>query len=427
MEFKAPRGTRDILPLEAARWWRLETCFQEICKLHGFEEVRTPIFEHTELFARSVGEESDIVSKEMYTFADRGGRNLTLRPEGTAPVVRAYLQGLASRPQPVKLFYFGPMFRYDRPQAGRYRQFHQLGAEIFGAGSPSADLEVILLCTSLFEHLEIIGLELQLNSVGCSRCRPAYREKLVSYLKPKIDLFCADCRRRHLINPLRVLDCKHQNCRQAADGAPRIHEHLCSECKDHFLALLRLLEKAGIPFRKNPYLVRGLDYYTRTAFEYVPSLIAESDSLGGGGRYDDLVEYCGGKPTPAVGVALGVERLLLAMNTTDPAVSRPGVFIAWATAEAEIEALCLARDLRSRGIPAEPELTGRSLKKQLRQAHRKGYLRVIIIGRRELEQGVITLRDMIDGSQQEYSRHQLLAEASSWGTGPEKIRSCHSE
>lgn len=417
MEYKAPRGTRDVLPSEAARWRRLEACFQEICELHGFEEIRTPIFEHTELFARSVGEESDIVSKEMYTFTDRGGRKLTLRPEGTAPVVRAYLQrGLASRPQPVKLFYFGPMFRYDRPQAGRYRQFHQLGAEMFGAGSPPADLEIISLCSSFLNRLGIAGVELQLNSVGCSRCRPAYREKLISYFKPRENLFCADCWRRHVANPLRVLDCKQQGCRQAVAGAPVIEQHLCRECKDHFLTLLRLLEKTGIPYRKNPYLVRGLDYYTRTAFEYVPSLEEESGSLGGGGRYDDLVEYCGGKPTPAVGVALGIERLLLAMDETDPAAARPGVFIACATEEAEAEALGLARELRSRGVAAELELTGRSLKGQLKQAHRKGYLQVIIIGQRELEQGVLTLRDMVSGSQQEYSRQELLAEAARWSS-----------
>ncbi len=418
MEFKAPRGTRDILPFEAVSWRRLENCFLEICKLYGFEEIRTPLFEPTDLFSRSVGEESDIVSKEMYTFTDRGGRKLTLRPEGTAPVVRAYIQrGLASGPQPVKLFYFGPMFRYDRPQAGRYRQFHQFGVELFGADSASADLEIISLCSGFFNRLGIEGLELQLNSVGCSRCRPAYREKLRAYLKPREDLFCADCQRRNRANPLRVLDCKQPGCRQAAAEAPLIEQHLCSECKDHFQTLLKLLETTGIPYRKNPCLVRGLDYYTRTAFEYVPSTGEEAGSLGGGGRYDDLVEYCGGKPTPAVGAALGVERILQSMGETESSSGGPGVFIACAPGETKAEALGLARELRFLGVPAETELTARSLKGQLKQAHRKGYRRVIIIGREEMEKGVLTLRDMAGGSQQEYARKELLAEAARWGTG----------
>ncbi|NMA92464.1 MAG: histidine--tRNA ligase [Firmicutes bacterium] len=421
MEFRAPRGTRDILPSEIGRWQHLESCFQELCRLHGFEEIRTPLFEHTELFSRSVGEESDIVSKEMYTFLDRGGRQVTLRPEGTAPVVRAYLQrGLASQPQPVKLYYYGPMFRYDRPQAGRYRQFHQVGVEMYGAGTPAADLEVISLCTSFFNRLGVNGAELQLNSVGCSRCRPPYRERLVSFLKPREELLCADCRRRHRENPLRVLDCKRPGCRRAITGAPLLAEYLCRECSEHFLALLRLLDRSNIPYRENPYLVRGLDYYTRTAFEFVPREGNDSGSLGGGGRYDDLVEYCGGPATPAVGVALGVERILLAMGEPEGDRYSPGVYIACAPGEeeAEVEALSLARELRDLGVVAEPELTGRSLRGQLKLANRKGYRRVIIIGPRELEQGLFTLRDMVGGSQREYSRSDLLAEVTRPVSGP---------
>ncbi|HPZ65730.1 MAG TPA: histidine--tRNA ligase, partial [Bacillota bacterium] len=312
MAFKAPRGTRDILPDEASRWEFLENSFRERCRLYGFQEIRTPIFEHTELFVRSVGESSDIVSKEMYTFHDRSGRSLTLRPEGTAAVVRAYLEnGLHEKPHPVKLYYFGPMFRYDRPQAGRYRQFHQFGLELFGSPQPSADVEIMALSYDMLRSLPLPEFRLELNSVGCRECRPGYRERLREYLRFREEELCPDCSRRYRENPLRVLDCKKPECKDLSAGAPLLTQSLCPQCAGHLARVRELLERLELPYVLNPRLVRGLDYYTRTAFEFVAPELGAQASLGGGGRYDALVEECGGPPTPGVGVAFGLERIIL--------------------------------------------------------------------------------------------------------------------
>ncbi|MEW5785978.1 MAG: aspartate--tRNA ligase [Bacillota bacterium] len=409
MDYKAPRGTRDILPVEAGQWQSLEARFKKFCALYGFGEIRTPLFEHTELFARHVGEESDIVSKEMYTFNDRSGRKLTLRPEGTAAVARSYLEhNLKDVPQPVKLYYLGPMFRYDRPQAGRYRQFHQFGLELFGASHPAADAEIIDFSYKFVKSLGIENITLELNSVGCLACRPRFREKLLSFLNPLAERLCVDCRRRFTENPLRVLDCKEESCRGLVEGAPSLNDHLCDPCSAHFAELQLLLARLSIPFNLNPRLVRGLDYYTRTAFELDAHSGSAQGSLCGGGRYDHLVEHCGGPQTPGVGVAFGVERLLLA---ADPAELKwdetAPVFIATAGEALESESLSLAAEMRPRGIAAEVELISRSLKAQMKHAGRKGYRQVAIIGQRELEQGLITLRDMADGSQEELSRETL--------------------
>ncbi len=407
MKYKAPRGTRDILPGEVERWQQLETRFRQYCTLYGFSEIRTPIFEHTELFLRSVGEDTDIVSKEMYSFQDRSKRQLTLRPEGTAATVRAYLENnLSGQPQPSKLYYQGPMFRYDRPQAGRYRQFHQFGLELFGAAGAAADAEIIALSHDFIRSLKIKEVNLELNSVGCPDCRPAYRDSLLSYLEPLAEEVCPDCRRRFAVNPLRVLDCKDEKCRTLAAGAPVLEHFLCQPCAEHFNQLRRLLDRLAIPFTVNPRLVRGLDYYTRTALEFVcPDL----GSIAGGGRYDYLVEDCGGPPTPAVGVAFGVERLLLAAD--EAALQQeavPPVFIATAGENLEEEALALAAQLRSRGIAAETELMGRTLKGQMKQCGRKGYDLVLILGQKELSQDLVALRDMRTGEQKELPRKQVL-------------------
>lgn len=406
MKYKAPRGTRDILPGDAERWQLLEEWFRRYCRLYGFSEIRTPIFEHTELFQRSVGEETDIVSKEMYTFTDRSARQLTLRPEATAATVRAYLEhNLNNGPQPVKLYYQGPMFRYDRPQAGRYRQFHQFGLELFGAGLPVADAEIIALSYAFLQSLSIKDLKLEINSVGCPLCRPAYRESLLVYLQPLEKEVCPDCLHRFAKNPLRVLDCKDEKCRSLAVAAPIIEHYLCPPCGAHFSLLLRALERLTIPFAVNPRLVRGLDYYTRTAFEFI---CGGQGSVAGGGRYDFLVEHCGGPPTPGVGVAFGVERLLIAAEAAflNPAAAPP-VFIATAGDRLEEEALILAAELRAAGIGAETELMGRNLKGQLKHAGRKGGRHVVILGEQELLQNTAILRDMTLGEQIEVEREHL--------------------
>ncbi len=406
MKYKAPRGTRDIVPGEAERWQLLEDRFRKYCNFYGFAEIRTPIFEHTELFLRSVGEDTDIVSKEMYTFKDRSDRLLTLRPEGTAATTRAYLeQNLKDGPQPTKLYYMGPMFRYDRPQAGRYRQFHQFGLELFGTGEPASDAEIITLSHQFLQSLNIKDIKLELNSVGCPECRPAYRDSLLSYLKPLEGKVCVDCRRRFAVNPLRVLDCKNENCRSLAAAAPELQHFLCNPCGKHFSRLCKILERLSVSFALNPRLVRGLDYYSRTAFEF---LCTGHGSVAGGGRYDYLVEQCGGPPTPGVGVAFGVERLHLAADQAALSTeTAPPVFIATAGEELDEEALALASALRGSGIAAETELMGRNLKGQMKYAGRKGYHYVVILGEKELAQNIVTLRDMRSGEQIELTRVQL--------------------
>jgi aspartyl-tRNA synthetase len=410
MNYKAPRGTRDILPDEAIKWRFLEERFRNFCNLYGFGEIRTPIFEQTELFVRSVGEDSDIVSKEMYSFKDRSGRDLTLRPELTAAVARAYLEhNLKEQPQPVKLYYNGPMFRYDRPQAGRYRQFHQFGLEIFGAENAVADAEIITFCYHFFDSLQIADLSIELNSVGCPVCRPRFRDVLMPYLEGIEKDLCNDCVKRYRNNPLRVLDCKLESCQMGIVGAPKMVEHLCADCDYHFAMLKNLLTRLAVPYNLNNRLVRGLDYYTRTAFEVVAGGKGAQASLCGGGRYDNLVEQCGGPHTPGVGVAFGIERIMLTMDWTRQVLEgRPRVFIATAGAGLEAEALILASELRRLNIAAETEMMERSLKAQMKYAGRRGYKYVVIIGEDELAGGLVTLRDMESGEQQELVRQALL-------------------
>lgn len=409
MNYKAPRGTRDILPDEAAKWQHLEARFRDFCNLYGFGEIRTPIFEETDLFIRSVGEESDIVSKEMYSFKDRSGRELTLRPELTAAVARAYLEhNLKEQPQPVKLYYSGPMFRYDRPQAGRYRQFHQFGLEIIGAENAAADTEVITFCYYFFKSLQIDNISIQLNSVGCPVCRPQFRDALVPYLENIKGDLCSDCINRYQKNPMRVLDCKQESCQGGVEKAPKMTDHLCPDCESHFAALKDILTRLQIPFSLNSRLVRGLDYYTRTAFEIVAGGQGAQASLCGGGRYDYLVEHCGGPHTPAVGVAFGVERILLTMDWSRQLPDiKPMVYIATAGGNMEGESLLLASELRQRNIAAETEMMDRSLKAQMKYAGKKGYRYVAIIGEDEIARDQITLRDMVSGEQRELSREAI--------------------
>ena len=410
MNYKAPRGTRDILPDEAKKWQHLEERFRAFCNLYGFGEIRTPMFEQTDLFIRSVGEDSDIVSKEMYSFKDRSGRELTLRPELTAAVARAYLEhNLKEQPQPVKLYYSGPMFRYDRPQAGRYRQFHQFGLEIFGADSAVADCEIITFCYKFFKSLQIEKISIEINSVGCPVCRPQFRDALMPYLQKSESDLCSDCIKRYTNNPLRVLDCKQESCQSLVEAAPKITDYLCPDCDRHLSALKSLLMKLQVPFNLNSKLVRGLDYYTRTAFEITAGGLGAQASLCGGGRYDNLVEHCGGPHTPGVGVAFGVERILLAMDWGKQMaeVTAPA-FIAAAGENLEGESLLLALELRQRSIAAETEMMERSLKAQMKYAGKQGFRYVVIIGENEIAQGCVTLRDMENGEQRELSRAEAI-------------------
>ncbi len=412
MAYKIPRGTRDILPDEVGQWQVLEGKFRDLCARYGYLEIRTPVFEHTELFARSVGEDSDIVSKEMYTFQDRSGRDLTLRPEMTAAVVRSFLENhLMERYRPVKLYYIGPIFRYDRPQSGRYRQFHQCGLELFGPAGPAADAEIIALAAHYLNDCGLTDVSLELNNIGCPACRPAYREKLLAFLQPLEEKLCGDCRRRFKSNPLRVLDCKRGGCRSLVAEAPLPAGTLCGECEAHFLALQALLQGEGINFQLNPRLVRGLDYYSRTAFEFIAGRFGAGLALGGGGRYDCLVEVFGGPPVPAVGVALGVERIVLAMEKENlwPQESAPaGVFLAIAEPDCREEGLALLYQLRAGGIKAETDYLDRSLKAQMKYAHRHNFRYAVIWGKEEGLSKKIKLRDLLKGEQQEIPPGELL-------------------
>ena len=409
MKYRAIRGTRDILPAETPRWQRVERHFREAFARYGYREIRVPVFEETALFARGLGDSSDIVEKEMYTFPDKGGHSLTLRPEGTAGVVRAYLEdNLGGDGGAVKLWYAGPMFRYERPQKGRLRQFHQIGAELFGVAGPEADAEVLQMVHATIEALGLPGLSLQINSLGDAACRPAFRQALIEYFRPHAAALCENCRRRLETNPLRVLDCKAEGCRALRSGAPDVRDHLCGGCRDHFAAVRALLDAAAVPHVVNPAMVRGLDYYTRTTFELTSSGLGAQDTVAAGGRYDGLVEDFGGPPTPGLGFALGLERLLLLLpgDAADDA-PRP-VFIAALGGAARRAAWPWLVELRARGAAAEWDYEGRSLKSQLRRADRLGARTVAIIGENELAAGRAQVRDMREKTQREVPLVELV-------------------
>jgi len=409
--YRAPRGTSDILPEEQALWRFVEQKTADICQRYGYERIDTPVFEDTRLFARSIGEETDIVEKEMYTFEDKGGNKITLRPEGTAPVCRAYLEhGLHNRPQPVKLYYMAAIFRYERPQAGRYRQHHQFGYEAIGDGDPALDAEVIDMAWQFFRSLNLSRLSLQLNSIGCKQCRPGYLTVLTDYYAKFAADLCPDCKARLRRNPLRLLDCKMPSCQQIAGSAPRSIDYLCPECSTHFSQLQRYLGLLELPSEINHRLVRGLDYYTKTVFEIQPEEEGAQATLGGGGRYDDLIEELGGKPTPAIGFATGIERIILNLkkqNISIPPLPKPQVFIAFLGDEAREEATRLAATLRKNGIGVIAALGSKSLKAQLRQANNLGARHTIIIGEEEVKAGTVVLRDMATSQQKPVPLTQL--------------------
>jgi len=401
--YKAVRGTSDILPQEQAYWKYVEEKAACLCQLYGYQPLTTPIFEDFQLFARTVAGGTDLVDKEMYTFEDRSGQKLALRAEGTAPVCRAYLEhGLFNLPQPVKLYYIGPAFRYERPQAGRYRQHHQFGYEALGDADPALDVAVIEMAQQFLLSLGLSEFSIQLNSIGCRLCQPEYIEALKQHYSNNATYLCPDCEVRLLRNPLRLLDCKKTSCQSVAETAPKITDYLCPECQAHFQSVQQSLEMLNIPFQLNYRLVRGLDYYTRTVFEVESQEEGTQSALGGGGRYDDLIAQLGGKHTPAVGFATGIERLILNLKrqkTKIPALPKPIVFIAYLGEEAKIEAMKLAFRLRQAGIAVIKATGDKSLKGQLRQANSLSTNYAIIIGEEEVRNQTAVLRDMINNKQ----------------------------
>lgn len=402
---QALKGTHDILPEEVYKWDYMEGVIRAVCSRYGYKEIRTPIIEATELFQRGIGDTTDVVTKEMYTFKDRGDRSVTLRPENTASAVRAYLEHKMYGDQQVhKMFYIGSMFRYDRPQAGRYREFHQFGLEVLGASSPLADAEVIAMACEIFHRLGLKNLDLHLNSIGDRNCRPAYRQKLIEFFEAKKDQLCEDCLERLYKNPLRILDCKEEGCKKASEGAPEITDYLCEECHNKFEAVKHYLDALGISYTVDPRLVRGLDYYTNTAFEIQYPPLGAQSAVCGGGRYDGLVEEIGGPSTPGIGFAIGLERLLLALDMQNlipvPAVNKK-VYIAALGEDAIAAGFKIQEELRSRHVIADMDLQGRSLKGQMKQAGRMNAVYTIIIGSNELEKGKAVVKTMETGTQQE--------------------------
>ena len=397
-----PKGTKDVLPEDAYKWHYLESVIKKTAADFGIREIRTPTFEHTELFLRGVGDTTDIVNKEMYTFTDKGDRSITLKPEGTAGVARAYIEnGLQENPQPLKMFYLTSVFRYERPQAGRLREHHQFGIELYGSASPYADAEVMLVAKTLFDRLGLTEPVLNINSIGCPECRKNYNAALKAYLGDNIDKMCSSCRERFDKNPLRILDCKEAGCRAITAGAPKTLDYLCDDCKRHFEELQKILTEAGVRFAVNPNIVRGLDYYTGTVFEFISSAIGAQGTVCGGGRYNNLVSEVGGKPTPAVGFGMGLERLLMILENLNLYLGEPEVpviYIAPASKEEAAFTFVLTNKLRAQGLSADTDLVGRSLKAQMKYADKRGYKYVAVVGSEERESGVLKIKRMSDGA-----------------------------
>jgi histidyl-tRNA synthetase len=410
--FQTVKGTHDILPEEMGQWRYVEEKVRQVMAVYNYQEIRTPIFEHTELFSRSIGQDTDIVGKEMYTFNDGGKRSLTLCPEGTAPVVRAYIQNnLGAKSLQVKLFYLAPMFRQEKPQQGRFRQFHQFGMEAIGSLDATQDVEVIALAMGIYRELGLQKLSLRLNSVGCRICRSAYRQVLRDFLKGKLSALCPDCVQRYEKNPLRVLDCKRDSCRSQTEGIPLMVGHLCPECAEHFSRVQELLNSLDIAFVLDGRLVRGLDYYTKTAFEVLSGELGAQDALGGGGRYDDLIEILGGKPTPAIGFAAGIERLLLVLSRQGGGQVLPetlDLFVVALGDDAKNLTLPILEQLRHRLVSCDADFMGRSLKAQLRAANRLGARYALIIGEDELKRGKLVLKDMKRSQQEEIDLDEMV-------------------
>ena len=410
---RAPKGTSDILPSQIDYWYYIENIIKEVLQIYGYREIRTPSFEHTELFVRGIGETTDIVNKEMFTFQDRKGRSLTLRPEGTAPVVRAYLEHNISRENPlVKLFYLGNMFRCEKPQAGRYRQFNQFGLEAIGSQSPLIDAEIIQASLEIYEKIGLTDLKLVINSVGCRECRPKYLEALKEYFKDRKELLCSDCRERYDKNPLRILDCKNKQCQIEIKNSPTIFDYLCEDCREHFQKLKEFLDSIRVVYQVNPLLVRGLDYYTKTAFEIISGELGSQNAVGGGGRYDYLVEELGGKPTPAVGFAAGIERMIATLEKQGvkiPSWEGLKVFVATVSTEDHSSALKIVKQIRENGLSAEMDFLDKSLKAQMRLANKFNVSYVVIVGQEELKEQKVTIKNMSNGQQEKIAISKMLS------------------
>ena len=404
MAYKAPKGTKDVLPEESYRWQYLENMIRIITEKYGLEEARTPVIEHTELFLRGVGNTTDIVQKEMYTFTDKGERSITLKPEGTAGAVRMFVEnGLFSEAQPTKMYYlYCPVFRYERPQAGRLREHHQFGVEVFGAPKPSADAEVIALASELFERIGVHDLTIRLNSIGCPKCRGRYQAALREYLSGRYDELCPDCRSRFETNPLRILDCKVEHCREIVREAPHTMDYVCDKCRAHMSELTRLLDAIGIRYEMDPMLVRGLDYYTKTVFEIVSGMQGAQGTLCGGGRYDGLIRELGGPDMPAVGFGLGMERLLLIMDQLGIEVEKPqryDVMLLGLGDAGREKAFVLSQKLRDLGFKTDSDHVGRSVKAGMKYTDKAGAAFALVIGDNEIAENRAQLKNMKTGEQ----------------------------
>lgn len=407
----APKGTKDLLPIDSYKWQYVEKTARETAKAFGISEIRTPTFEHTEVFLRGVGEGTDIVNKEMYTFNDKGGRSITLKPEGTAGVARAFIEnGMANTALPAKLFYITQCFRYERPQAGRLREFHQFGIEFLGSKEADIDAEAILFAKTFFDKLGVKGLTLYINSIGCKNCRGKYEEALKDYLKSQYDNLCPLCRERFEKNPLRILDCKNEDCKIITANAPRILDYLCDECQTHFDKVQTYLNLSGVEFKINANIVRGLDYYTKTVFEFVSENIGAQGTVCGGGRYDGLIKELGGADEKGVGFAMGIERLLLVLEASGveiPNENKISLYLAPMGEKEKEKAFSLAYELRLKGIACELDHMSRGIKAQFKYADKLGVKYVAVIGSTELEKGVVKLKNMQNGNEEEVAYANL--------------------
>lgn len=407
MEVQAPKGTKDMLPQDAYKWHFVENKFREIAKFYGMREIRTPMFEHTDLFLRGVGDTTDIVQKEMYTFNDKGNRSITLKPEGTSPVVRAFIENrLFNEAQPTKLYYAIPCFRYENVQKGRLRQFHQFGTEVFGSKEPSMDAEVIAFAMEFLKSLGLKSLSLNINNLGCPNCRPKYNEALKKFLEENYDDLCGLCQSRFDKNPMRILDCKNKNCGEITKNAPIILDYMCEECDSHFAEVKKYLDILNIPYTVDPGIVRGLDYYTKTIFE----ILNDDFTVCGGGRYDRLIEQLGGPEMPAVGFGLGIERLLLTLKNEGIEIPSEGLYDLYVGArgeEGKLASFKLANTLRTRGIKTEINHMGRSLKAEMKYANKIGAKFTVVLGDDELQTGNAKFKRMSDGEQFEVNLNNI--------------------
>lgn len=412
MQIKRPKGTEDVTPNQVYKWHYVEALMREICALNGYTEIRTPAFEHTELFQRGVGETTDVVQKEMYTFEDKAGRSITLKPEGTSPAVRAFVEnGIFNEPQPTKLYYFTPCFRYEKPQSGRLREHHQFGMEAFGSSDPAVDAEIINGAMTVYKRLGVNSLQLRINSVGCPKCRGEYNQKLKEYLSPKVEHLCETCKDRYNKNPLRIIDCKEERCQQQITDIPFMLHNLCEECSNHFDRFKEALDLIGLEYTIDPKIVRGLDYYTKTAFEIVTNTIGAQGTVCGGGRYDGLIEEVGGPSTPGVGFGMGIERLLLVLERAGieiPAPPAMDLFVVGLGEAGLKESIRLIHKLREKNIKCDRDYMSRSLKAQMKYANKMNAKYVTVIGEDEINNNIIKVKDMAKGQEEEIQLDQLV-------------------